>query len=98
MFFPLYNGLKKRREPCVLGLSPLCYYKDTTFSAEIQIALTYRNSLRNVKIKLFSRKNFNFFYNSKAEKSTGKADALTNLAKRITAKAKKIFASAYKFS
>ena len=49
MFFPLYNGLKKRREPCVLGLSPLCYYKDTTFSAEIQIALTYRNSLRNVK-------------------------------------------------
>ena len=62
MFFPLYNGLKKRREPCVLGLSPLCYYKDTTFSAEIQIALTYRNSLRNVKRRVLHTRGFAMCY------------------------------------
>ena len=35
---------KKRREPACLGLSPLFYDKDNTFSAEIQIALTFRNT------------------------------------------------------
>ena len=35
---------KKRRKPCVYGLSPLCYYKDNTFSRETQTPLTFRNT------------------------------------------------------
>ena len=45
MYFFLYIGQKKEeRTPC-LGLFPLRYYKDNIFFREMQIALTFRNSL-----------------------------------------------------
>ena len=44
-----FSGQKKRREPQCLGLSPLRYYKDNTFSTETQIALTFRNTLQLLK-------------------------------------------------
>ena len=49
---------KKRRKPFVYGHSPLHKYKDNTFSAEIQIALTYRNTLRNVKRRVLHTRGF----------------------------------------
>ena len=49
-----YFGKKKRRKPRVYGLSPLRWYKDNTFSARIQIALTFRNTLANVKMQRFA--------------------------------------------
>ena len=45
---------KKRREPPVYGLSPLRCYKDTIFSREMQIALTFRNTPPNVKMQRFA--------------------------------------------
>ena len=38
----------------MFGLSPLRCYKDNTFSREIQIALTFRNTPRNVKMQRFA--------------------------------------------
>ena len=40
---------EKKEKTRINGLSPLRQDKDTTFSREIQIDLTYRNTLRNVK-------------------------------------------------
>ncbi|MGM9696223.1 MAG: hypothetical protein ACI3X8_05055, partial [Alloprevotella sp.] len=48
VFLPLYGPKKEERTLC-LGLFPLRYYKDNTFSREKQIALTFRNNPRNVK-------------------------------------------------
>ena len=45
---------KKRRKPRLYGLSPLRWYKDNTISAEIQIALTFRNTRANVKMQRFA--------------------------------------------
>ena len=45
---------KKEEKTPVCGLSPLRQDKDTTFSREIQIALTSRNTLRNVKMQRFA--------------------------------------------
>ena len=45
---------KKRRNPACLGLSPLRWYKDNTFSAEIQIALTLRNTPLIVTLQRFA--------------------------------------------
>ena len=36
---------KKRTDPSVYGLCPLRYDKDTKFFGEIQIVLTFRNTL-----------------------------------------------------
>ena len=41
-----FFGPKKRRKPFVYGLSPLRWYKDNTFSAATQIALTFRNTFQ----------------------------------------------------
>ena len=49
MVFSAIFVWKKRRKPFVYGLSPLRYYKDNTFLREMQIHLTYCNTLRNVK-------------------------------------------------
>ena len=60
VFFPIsevkqpISWHKKRRKPCVYGLSPLCYYKDNTFSREIQIPLTFRNTWATVKMQRFA--------------------------------------------
>ena len=45
---------KKRRETQCLGLSPLFWRKDTTFSTEIQIALTFRNNPPIVNLQRFA--------------------------------------------
>ena len=45
---------KKRRKPRPYGLSPLRWYKDNTFSAEIQIELTFRNTLPSIKMQRFA--------------------------------------------
>ena len=57
---------KKRRKPFVYGHSPLRQDKDNTFSAEIQIALTYRNTLRNVKRRLLHTLGFDMYYITRA--------------------------------
>ena len=49
---PLYWAKKAEKVPC-LGLSPLRSYKDNTFFREIQIALTYRNTLEMLKTRGF---------------------------------------------
>ena len=53
---------KKRRKPFVYGHSPLRQDKDNTFFAEIQIALTYCNTLRNVKRRVLHTRGFAMCY------------------------------------
>ena len=57
---------KKRRKPFVYGHSPLRQDKDNTFSAEIQISLTYRNSFRNVKRRVLHTRGFAMCYITRA--------------------------------
>ena len=49
IFGPTFQ--KKWREPACNGLPPFSYYKDNTFSTEIQIVLTLRNTPSNVKMQ-----------------------------------------------
>ena len=61
VFLPFFPR-KKRRKPSVYGPSPLRQYKDTTISREIQIALTYRNNLRNVKRRVLHTRGSPLYY------------------------------------
>ena len=67
MFFFLYIGQKKEEKAPCLGLSPLRYYKDNTFSREMQVALTFRNTLRNVKRRVLHTRGFAMYYITRAE-------------------------------
>ena len=62
MYFFLYNGAKKEEKTPCFGLFPHRYYKDNTFSREMQIELTFRNSLRNVKRRLLHTWGFVMYY------------------------------------
>ena len=42
-------------------------YKDTTFSAEIQIELTYRNTLSNVKRRVLHKRGSRMYYITRSE-------------------------------
>ena len=48
-----FSGKKEERTQCLRALSS-SQYKYTTFSREIQIALTFRNNRRNVKMQRFA--------------------------------------------
>ena len=56
------SGHKKRRKPCVYGLSPLCYYKDNTFSRETQILLTFRNTVQLLKCSDLQQTGMELYY------------------------------------
>ena len=57
VFWPIFR-IKKRRKPFVYGRSPLRQYKDNTFFRKMQIHLTYRNTLRNVKRRVLHNLGF----------------------------------------
>ena len=51
VFLPLYWAKKEERVPC-LGLSPLCEYKDNTFSLEIGKKTEHCRSISPKTIKI----------------------------------------------
>ena len=58
---PDFQAKKEERTPC-LGLFPLRQYKDNIFFCEMQIALTVRNTLRNVKRRVLHTRGFAMCY------------------------------------
>ena len=82
MVFLAHFPQKKRRKPFVYGLSPLRQYKDNTFLREMQIHLTYRNSLRNVKRRVLHNLAFAMYYITRlgSQRANGRCSTLVSTA------------------